>query len=107
MVIPKLPMELLNFQTLTKIILFLIKMFSSVMFFTISLLLLVQCSWNLSTFLGLSTASSLYSNDSVVESALQMSRTYIETGKSVSSICVIVSIGLVVFSGIILFKKKK
>ena len=82
-------------------------MFGSVMFFIISLLLLVQCSWNLSTFLRLSTASSLYSNDSVVESALQMSKSYIETGKSVSSVCVIVSVGLVVFSGIVLFKKKK
>ena len=84
-------------------------MLSSVLFFIISLLLLIQCSWNLSTFLRLKTAASLYTNDSVIESALQMSSEYIYTGRITSIICVIISIGLVIFStinlGLVLRKK--
>ena len=75
-------------------------MLSSVLFFIISLLLLIQCSWNLSTFLRLTTAASLYSNESVIESALQMSNSYIYTGRVTSTICVIVAICLVFIASI-------
>lgn len=74
-------------------------MLSNILFLLISILLLIQCSWNLSTFLRLTTAASLY-NKSVTESALQMSNEYINTGRIVSIICVLISIGLLIFSSV-------
>lgn len=73
----------------------------------VSMLFLIQSSWILSTFLRLKLATKLYNNNSVSENAIQMSLEYINTGYIISILCVLFSLGMVVYSGIKLAKQLK
>ena len=73
----------------------------------VSMLFLIQSSWILGTFLRLKLATKLYNNNAVSENAIQMSLEYINTGYIISVLCVLFSLGMIVYSGITLAKQLK
>jgi hypothetical protein len=73
----------------------------------VSMLFLIQSAWILGTFLRLKLATKMYNNNAVVESAMQMSLEYINTGYILAIIYILFSLGLLIFSGIKLAKTLK
>lgn len=70
----------------------------------LSLMLAIVSAWSLSTFLRLSRSAGNYPDDAEFEAECQLTKKYVDVGKAVAIILVIVSITLVLFSSVYLWK---
>jgi len=79
--------------------------FELVLLLITSIMMVILSSWNLNTFLRLGNASGYYPNDQEFEDACHVSKTYTTGGKIVAIVMLIVSVGLLVLSSVMLYKK--
>ena len=75
----------------------------SIFLLTISIILVIVSSWNLSIFIRLDNASLQYQNNYQLESACNVSKNYVNNGKKVSIIVLIISIIFMISSSFTIF----
>ena len=69
-----------------------------------SLMLVIISAWNLSIFIRLKKALNQYTSDDVFDTACHISKHYVITGENISIIMLIISILLMIFSSVSIYK---
>ena len=70
----------------------------------LTIILIIICSWCLSTFIRLQSASKKYNSDEIFESSCNLSKNYVNTGFNMSIFIIIISIIVLIVLSIISYK---
>lgn len=73
----------------------------------ISIMLTILSSWNVSIFIRLKNASQNYTSDDVFDNSCHVSKKYVTIGYKFSTIMLILSILLMIFSSISIYNTSK
>ena len=76
----------------------------SILLLIVSIILVIVSSWNVSVLIRLSDASHQYSNDDQFDSACHVAKKYVETGKIVAIVILVISVLLMICSSVSIYR---